>query len=256
MFHEPRLDRARTPCAWTEDALQPYIEAATRWLDVVDGARARTRHEVRVEVIEGHLPAGDDGCSWLYPYGIEQCGDDLLPTRGAITTSARLHDTHDARRYASVSAWRDERMATLVHEMGHILGIGLLWNLRRCERGIVRDDTHPTLRHWVRMSADHQGAIYQQPAGVRAYNDLVGDGDGEFDFVPIESETLAHPEDYRGAPRYLRDRRVIPDVPFEVMTDGQLISSLSAGFLEDLGWIVDHGTVDSRPRGTVVASGC
>lgn len=243
-FCEPRLSRERVPSVWTEVAQQPYVDAAMRWLEIVDGARACTYHKVRIKIIEGHLPPGDDGWSWLYPDGIERYGEDLLPTRGAITTSARLHDPADARRYASVAAWRAERRATLQHELGHILGIGLLWNLRRDERGIVRDDESPSLRHWARMSPIHQGAIYQRPAAIRAYNDLVG---GNFDFVPIDEETLTHPEEYRGPARQLSDGQLIPDVPFEVMTDGWLLSSLSAGFLEDLGWAVDYDAVDTWP---------
>lgn len=241
-FRVPRLDRMREPSRWTQAACQPYIDAAVRWLEVVDGVRDRPRHTLRLDIFEGHLPPGDDGYAWIYPHGIERHQGNLLPTHGAISTSARIVDRADAERFASMADWHKECHATLLHEIGHVLGIGLLWNLGRRPQGIVRTNEHPDLRRWVCLSDVHQGPIYRRPAAVRAYNQLVA---GDFDFVPIDWPDFTHPFDHNddNTSRHLPDGQQIPPVTCDVMAEGKQISVLSAGFLADLGWVVDVDAV-------------
>lgn len=242
-FVGPRLDRSGGAHPWTEAAIQLYVESAQRWLMVLEGVRGRAKHTLELDILEGYLPQEEGGYSWIDPAGIESIGSALLPTRGSISLSAWLVDPSAAARFGDESSWRAELRSTVLHELGHTLGIGLLWNLRRDERGIVRDELEPSLRWWATPSVAHQGPIYQQPAAIAAYNRLVG---GSFDFVPLDQGEPLHPFGHspHDPPRSSSDGRSIPPVPGELMSAGHLLSELSIGFLDDLGWEVDYDAAD------------
>ncbi len=131
---------------------------------------------------------------------------------------------------------KDGRLyGVILHEMGHVLGIGTLWTTQ----GLI-------------STSGPDGPVYNGTAAVEQYNEIFNTN---FSSVPIEDgggggTALAHPEEGDNARTIGGDPA--PGLDNEVMTGyaeaadvPMPLSKISIGFLEDLGYAVDYSEADA-----------
>ncbi len=227
----PRLDGG----SWDTMTRKPYVAAASRWLEVVKGVKGQPHHELTISVRV--LPLFNANGSAAPDYAsLVKVGDNWLPSRGDIVIASHVYDPDN---FESVKAQQEEFVADILHEMGHILGIGSLWNLSLDQGEIFIDDKRPSLRHWV--VKEHDQPVYRQPAATRAFNEAM---QTKLDYLPISSD-MGHIYDSVWLGN--RERPDVPQATQELMANGTVLSAISAGFLDDLGWVIDYNKVDPYP---------
>ena len=200
----------------------------------------------------------------------------LLSWRNTSSTSAKFGDEIATRSrikfnylYLDDGSYlrkhNDDRTGlehVILHEIGHVLGIGIFWNRNPSYEAPIVSYTED----------DETKYYYTGENALREYRYYFEDDDNEFLGVPIEDDggsgtRLVHPEESGGAPgitsyydRYI-DGILHPGLDTELMTgwmDGFPaaipLSRITLGFLEDLGLEVDYNKADifmGKPEGPI-----
>jgi hypothetical protein len=219
----------------TENQKNAFKSAADRWTRVITGdlpavfVRGETIDDlliiasgVPIDGTSGIL--GQAGPTHLRPQSAGAAA--FLPARGIME-----FDTADLARMEADGSLGD----VITHEMGHVLGVGTIWDDKSLLRG--RGTSNPTFIG--------QGAM-QEYAGLRGATDLIA--------VPVEDS---------GGPG-TRDSHWEDDVfGNELMTGfvrgaGNPLSRMTAASLQDLGYAVDLEAAERYtlpPPGALVAAG-
>ena len=239
---ELELTDGRRP--WTDDEAAPYVAAAGRWTSFLEGAGTLSSHTLRITFFARKLQRGVLGAA--APTNAVRDGDDAFPTSGVVGISAFIYS--DEARAEFGDLYDAEFAANIEHEIGHVLGIGSLFNLRERRGELVPASVRrANARRFVEPSRAHDGWVYREPAGLAAYNAVFGT---TLDVVPIQNGG-GHfwiPTRRVGS-RETRDGSPIPSPDAELMAPagGRALTALSLGVLADLGWVVDPAGADAYP---------
>ena len=229
---------------WTDREVEPFKLAGERWLEIVKGPAGGQDFEMKVYV---QVKPYEDGLAVASPHfeSIVEMNGHFLAREGETVVASYNYTQEYLDELEYPEDAEEEFIGTIMHELGHVAGIGTLWNLTREDGEIVPDDESPGLRNWARSSPKYGGPYYQQPAALRGYREAFGD----WEFVPLLNER-GHVffEDDDNPPRKTADGRSIPSADEELMGDGIYFTSISAGFLQDLGWAIDSSTLDEYPE--------
>jgi Xaa-Pro aminopeptidase/L-ascorbate metabolism protein UlaG (beta-lactamase superfamily) len=238
-----------TELAWNPTRRRPYVRAALRWLEALRGVRGSDHHDLTLHFVGLFFEFGNGFATPMYE-SLREIEGRWLPTEGLIGISTTLYE-QDVRDLPDV---RKEIHDNALHEIGHVLGIGSLWNLGIWDgeleafavQDLEQDPPDEILRQWVRASPEHAGLIYRQPAAVAAFQRV---HDTDLDIVPISSDSghlFALFDDEQ--PRATTSGVPIPATEDELMSHRDVLSAISVGFLTDLGWDMDEAGADPLPR--------
>ena len=237
---------------WTAARKRPYVRAALRWLQVLRGVRGAEAHELTIDVVGLPVNFCNAFAEVVYE-DLRKINGNWIPNAGIICINSVFYE----RGTLQIDEWREELFHSVLHEMGHVLGVGSLWNLAVWEGKIEPFDTldfedsdyddepDEVLRQWVVWSDQQSGLIYRGPRGVAAYQRLHG---SDLKFVPISDDgghlySILDDDE----PRENADGLELPPSQPALMADSQVLSEISIGILEDLGWEVDYQGADPWP---------
>ena len=202
----------------TKRQKQAFKTAADRWTRVIVGDLPSV--EVDGEIIDDLLilASGQDidgpgrilgqaGPTRLRPRGTARTA--LLPVKGEMT-----FDSADLKKMETERTLND----VITHEMGHVLGIGTIWQLKRLLRNPGTNDPIFTgkgaLREYVALRADQPG----RPSGVPVENTGgTGTAGGHWRETVFRNELMSS----------------------FISTPGNPLSRMTVASLGDLGYVVD-----------------
>lgn len=212
-----------------EEAIKPVLDRViARWDEVVRPCKRCKSYRIALHVstqpLEKNVLASTLVTKFLYLE--EYKFGNTFPMVGAIVLNAT---------YLYGSMKEDQLYAVLLHEVGHVLGIGTVWNLPQSPLTLYREDERDKY-YYTGIHALREYRSYYPT------NDVVG--------IPIEDDggegtEGSHPEEdmnrvIEGEPH--------PGLEDELMTGWiQSLTSLSRitlGFLEDIGYDVDYSKAD------------
>jgi len=148
----------------------------------------------------------------------EQIGEYTIPTSGELVIGNHTYvDGFDAIEFH----------ANILHEMGHIIGIGSF--------------TQP----YVTNEPSNKGNVFRVPASkaVAMYNKLYGTS---VDFVPF-SDDGGHLYDYilqEDKKRILDNGTTLPPLTKEFMANGTTFGRITLAVLDDIGYEVDYSNTE------------
>ncbi|MBI4664408.1 MAG: flagellin [Verrucomicrobia bacterium] len=208
-----------------DDQKNAFYSAANRWQSIImkDLVNVGAVDDLEITVTAANIDGPSGTLAQAGP-GAIRGGSPSLPVTGSMTfdTSDLNSLTTDGRLYA-----------VILHEMGHVLGIGSLWDTQ----GLVV------------TTAD--GPQYQGQAGVDEYNAIFGT---TFSTLPAEDDggvgtAEVHPEE---SSNRTISGDAAPGLDNELMTGfaesagtPMPLSRISIGFLDDLGYTVDYAEADA-----------
>ena len=212
-----------------EEGIVPVLKRVlARWDEVVRPCKRCKAYQIALHVstqpLEVNVLASTLVTKFLY-LGEHTFGN-TFPMVGAIV----LNSTH---LYGSLK--EDHLYAVLLHEVGHVLGIGTVWNLAKSPLTLYQEDNKDKY-------------YYTGTAALREYktyfptSELIG--------IPLEDDggdgtEGSHPEEQMN--RKI-DGTPHPGLQDELMTGwlGSLasLSRITLGFLEDIGYEVDYSKAD------------
>lgn len=231
----PNLDAARLRRLYFEDAAKVWGYVLMGWPTQADGTVLRLADgapfaELAIHVIFAPLRRGDPAdkarvdADEIAANGVDGPDGTRLPTRGTIHIDLDDIDALLAER----ARFKD----TVVHEIGHVLGLGTLFD----RAGLVRSDAQKN--DW-----------YVGTHGCRAYAQLLRPGSQQAVEIPLQAEpgrsTRAHHFDEAALPQEIMSTAL--DQPQVGRGGGanagtgliNVVSAVSAGALQDLGYVVD-----------------
>jgi len=212
-----------------EEGIVPVLKRVlARWDEVVRPCKRCKAYQIALHVstqpLEVNVLASTLVTKFLY-LGEHTFGN-TFPMVGAIV----LNSTY---LYGSLK--EDHLYAVLLHEVGHVLGIGTVWNLAKSPLTLYQEDNKDKY-------------YYTGSAALREYktyfptSELIG--------IPLEDDggdgtEGSHPEEHMN--RKI-DGTPHPGLQDELMTGwlGSLasLSRITLGFLEDIGYEVDYSKAD------------
>lgn len=231
----PNLDPLRLRRLYFEDAARVWTYVLLGWPLADDGSALRLADgspfaELAIDVLFAPLQRGDPAdkarvdAAEIAAHCIDGPDGVRLPTRGTIHIDLQDIDALLRDR----ASFKD----TVVHEIGHVLGLGTLF----ASAGLVRTDAG---RHdW-----------YVGTQGCRAYAELLQVGSRQAVEIPLQAEaggtTRAHHFDEAALPQEIMSTAL--DQPRAGPGQGShtgmglinVVSLVSAGALQDLGYVVD-----------------
>ena len=234
----PQLDVERLRRLYFDDAARVWAYTLLGWPLQADGSALRLADgspfvELIIDVVFAPLNRGDPAdkarvdAAEVAAHSIAGPDGAMLPTRGTIRIDLQDIDALLVDR----ASFKD----TVVHEIGHVLGLGTLF----ARAGLVRTD-----------GDQHDWYIGTQ--GCRAYAELLRAGSQQAVEIPLQAEpggtTRAHHFDEAALPREIMSTAL--DQP-RVGRAGHgggadmgmglinVVSTVSAGALKDLGYVVD-----------------
>lgn len=195
--------------SWMEDTMAPYSRAAEKWLDALRGVDGLERHTIVMQVTVGPLSGGNGVAG---PDTEITVGQFSIPTLGRLMVGNHTY----VEGFDQV-----EFNANILHEMGHIIGIGSYTT------AFVKDGA--------------TGPEFRAPTtnGVDQYNKIYGTS---VDFVPI-SDDRGHLHDHvlqEDKVRMFPDGTRLPPLTKEFMANGAVFGAVTLGVLDDIGYSVDY----------------
>lgn len=211
--------------------------AAERWEQIIVGKTSTSEYDVTMQItFDSNLADNILGQAGVLQYA--HVGGKYIPTRGLMILSTKNWEQQKA---AKKMDGLSNAYYTVLHEMGHILGIGTMWHVNKL------------------LNSDGQ---YIGPAALREYRRVCGNDN--IPFLPIEDDGGGgtagyHPEEGL-EPNVSLDDRVgykdgqkhsLPGLDKELMTgwaevDAEIepLSAISVGMLEDIGYEVNYAYAD------------
>jgi len=228
-----QVNNTTTSRDFTDSDKALFFQAVEIWRKAIRGVSGlSSAHNLAITVsIPSTLP-GDGAASVSDTATV---GGNILPVSGELQINGAKYDADylDPENYTPVN--RAEDLANIVHEIGHILGIGSLW---------FDED-----RNFVTNSPSLGGNIYQQANGLAQYQrvfsttlnyvPIAANEAHYYDFI-LSDDTQRTPTDGSAAP---------PPLTYELMSNSRFLSRVTLGMLEDIGWTVDYGMADIYPIG-------
>ena len=212
-----------------EVGIVPVIERVlARWDEVVRPSKRCKPYRIALHIstqpLEKNVLASTLVTKFLYLN--EHTFGNTFPMVGSIVLNTM---------YLYGNLKEEQLYAVLLHEVGHVLGIGTVWNLPESPVTLYQEDNKDKY-------------YYTGTAGLREYksyyptSDLVG--------IPLEDDGGEGTEDSH--PEKDMDRVIEgkphPGLKEELMTGwiNSLVSlsRITLGFLEDIGYIVDYSKAD------------
>jgi len=239
---------------WSDADVAPVLAGADRWLSIlkgVDGHDEKYVVHITVRADRGEDSNGAAGIDLLE----EVRPGVYLPRHAELVINGDMFS----------ASWTDfaERDLTILHEFGHVFGIGTAFHVFE-EDGFFFSGGYPipqgwpyrTVRDWLTEappgSSGRTGYAYRQPMGVAAYNRAYGT---DLDFLPIDPDgghlfTIGYDavtDRIDRTPWRLADDTVIAPMEDELMGHGSVLSEITLGILQDLGWNVDLSQAEPFP---------
>jgi len=231
---------------WTEADMAPVLAGVERWLSVVTGIEAYSEEYTISLSVRANRDEDNNGSTGVEVF--ERVAPDVyLPRYADLMISGDMFS----------DSWSEPRELelTILHELGHVLGIGTAFHIFEYE-GYFFSGPYPipdewpykTVRNWLTppssSSAGRTGYVYRQLMGVAAYNRVHGTS---LDFLPISADgghlfTIEYDpaaEEIIRTPWKLPGGAVILPMEAELMGHGAILSEITLGVLQDLGWTVD-----------------
>lgn len=236
---------------WTAARRRPYVRAALRWLQVLRGVDGVDEHKLTIDFVG--LPVNFcNGFAEIVYEDLREVGDNWIPASGFICINSIFYE----RGTLELDEWREELFHNALHEMGHILGVGSLWNLAKWDGEMepfhpleledpdyADEEPEEILREWVTHSDGFDGLVYRGPKAVAAFQRV---HETDLSFVPISADGGHLYGLFDGEfERQTDDGDEIPATDSELMAHRHVLSEITIGFLDDLGWEVDYGAAES-----------
>jgi hypothetical protein len=212
-----------------EEGIKPILERVlARWDEVVRPSKRCKAYRIALHVstqpLEKNVLASTLVTKFLY-LGEHTFGN-TFPMVGAIV----LNSTY---LYGYLK--EEQLYAVLLHEVGHVLGIGTIWDLPKSPLTLYREDNKEKYYYTGESALREYKSYYPT-------SELVG--------IPLEDDggegtQDSHPEEDMN--RKISDKPH-PGLQDELMT-GWIhslvsLSRITLGFLEDIGYIVDYSKAD------------
>lgn len=212
-----------------EEAIIPILERVlARWDEVVRPCKRCKAYRIALHVstqeLEKNVLASTLVTKFLY-LGEHTFGNTFPMVGGIILNALYL--------YGSLK--EEQLYAVLLHEVGHVLGIGTVWDLPRSPLTLYKEDNRDKY-------------YYTGTAALREYKSYYPDT--EWVGIPLEDDggegtQDAHPEE--DMDRVIHGKKY-PGLQDELMT-GWIksmisLSRVTLGFLEDIGYEVDYSKAD------------
>jgi len=174
---------------------------------------------------------------------------NTFPDTGEMTINSDIIDTYTESKNGQD---KSQLYYVILHEIGHILGIGTLWDLSGSPIYTIIDNSG-TLHY-----------LYNGENAFREYKQIFNDVNNVLLGIPLEDDggegTInSHPEENGMCPEYLHGRYIEnvfhPGLGNELMT-GWIdsfpaaipLSRITIGFLNDLGYTVNYELADNFIR--------
>lgn len=215
-----------------EEGIVPVIERVlARWDEVVRPSKRCKAYTIALhfstQPLETNVLASTLVTKFLYVE--ENTFGNTFPTVGAIVINTT---------YLYGKLKEDQLYAVLLHEVGHVLGIGTVWNLPNSPLILYQEDNKDKY-------------YYTGPAALREYRSQFSkDLSDNLLGIPLEDDggegtEGSHPEEDMN--RTIQGK-LHPGLQDELMT-GWIkslvsLSRITLGFLEDIGYIVDYSKAD------------
>ena len=211
--------------------------AAKRWEQIITGKTSTNEYDITMQItFDSNLADNILGQAGVMQYS--HVAGKYIPTRGLMILSTKNWEQQKA---AKKRDGLTNGYYTVLHEMGHILGIGTMWNVN----GLLNNDGQ-----------------YIGSAGLREYRKVCRND--KIPFLPIEDDggngTAGYHTEEGLEPNVSLDDRVgyvdghnhsLPGLDKELMTgwaeiDAEIepLSSISVGMLEDIGYEVSYAYAD------------
>jgi hypothetical protein len=193
-----------------------YINAATKWLSALTSVDGKALHSIKMKIFVKALAGGNGQAG---PDSEEKVGDFLIPTSGELTIGNHTY----AEGFDPI-----EFYANILHEMGHIVGIGSYTEA------------------YTKRDATYKGNVFRvdDSIAVEKYNEIYGTS---FDFVPM-SDDGGHLYDYvlqEDKRRVLDNGMEIPPLTKEFMANGTTFGAVTLAVLDDIGYQVSYSGTDT-----------
>lgn len=196
---------------WDETQIKPYLAATHQWLAVLKGIEGKQHHHIDIAIYVEPL---ENANGMAGPDEDEKVGTYYFPKSGEIVIGSHTYASDFDQK---------EFFANIVHEMGHVFGIG----------SYSADYTY--------YDAHQGGNVFSvnNSESVKRYNLLYKMALTE---LPI-SDDGGHLYDYQwqgDKKRTIDDSIVIPPMTQEVMSNGYILGVITVALLDDIGYIVDY----------------
>jgi hypothetical protein len=210
--------------------------AASRWESIIREKTTSNEYDLTINIrFDSSLPSNVLGQAGVSRYSI--VNSKHIPYEGIMILST---SNWDKQKLTLKSNGISHAYYTVLHEMGHILGIGTMWGQNMLLDG---------------------GGNYTGVNALREYRKVVGEN---VPYIPIENDGGSgtagyHPEEGLEPGVSLNDRvsygdghtHQLPGLDRELMTgwaeidaDPEPLSAISVGMLQDIGYVVDYSLAD------------
>ncbi|WP_350334602.1 hypothetical protein [Coralliovum pocilloporae] len=248
-------EQGQTARPWDKAARAPFVKGVKRWMEIIKGVKNKAHHELTVRVAVFDLKDYANGVADLHYDELVITDGNILPTLGYIAVHKDFYlGDPKAFGFPNQKELDQEFDANILHELGHVFGIGTLWNLHKTPDGFIEpaEPNNATYRNWVTRSKSGAGYSYQKPnsAAVKAFNTTFH---MNLSFLPATQGHLynasEHKEEFKDTGiRKTHSGEIIPSMSEELMGHGMTLSSITIGLLDDLGWDVNYSTAEPLPQ--------
>ena len=239
----------------SDDDKKNYVNAVNRWSEIVTSNPMNASINVTFEIADlqpnilGQAQVSD---FYTVPGTSGNKLKELFPRAGVIT----LNQSHFEAMKSNIRAdGTNDLYNVVLHELGHILGIGILFSLSDANFGYTGGNDDGTEYMYIGENALREYTTCFPP--YFSYVTYVG--------IPIEEDggsgtAIFHPEEGNLASGVLssNNRTYLgvhyPGMQNEIMTgwsdsgnSNLPLSRISIGFLEDIGYSVDYSKADAFP---------
>ncbi len=190
---------------------QRYIDAANQWLGIVKSVEGKAHHSIDVDLYVTSDINHDGEAGVLET---EVVGGVEIPIHGEMVLHSRMHNSEFDYENA---------YTTVVHELGHVLGVG-----------------QTTEKYIQEVDALNGPAFCKENSKALAwYNKLY---QGNYPCLPFAESGHLYDFVLADDPERDNDRqgREIPPMTNEVMANGLEIGIITTALLDDIGYVVEY----------------